>query len=126
MLRAVIIDDEVHAVGNLASLLEESGMVEIVGQFTNPFEALDKLDGLGADVVFLDIVMPGINGMTIANRLLNRSRPIGVVFVSAHAKYAVEAFEAGALDYLLKPVSEDRLQKTLWTIYEHLDLDEAE
>ena len=116
MIRAVIIDDEPCAIGNLSRLLNESGMVEIVGEFTNPHDAMIRLADLDADVVFLDIVMPGIDGMLFAKRLMNRDRRIRVVFVSAHSKYAVDAFETGETDYLLKPVSAHRLQKTLRSI----------
>lgn len=119
MLRVVVIDDEDSAVDNLALLLEESGMAEVVGRFTNPLEALYKLDGLNADAIFVDIVMPGMDGMTLAKRLRDLDRQIGIVFVSGHGKYAVEAFEAGAADYLLKPVTPERLQKTLKTLHEY-------
>lgn len=73
--------------------------------------------------------MPGLDGMTLANRLLSMNQRAGVVFVTGYEKYAVEAFEAGALDYLLKPVSAERLQNTLWIISDYLnaaDTDEAQ
>ena len=113
MIRVVVIDDDIASIGLLAELLEESGMAEVVGRFTNPFDALDKLDGLNADVVFLDNTLPKISGMAFAYRLLKLNRRIGIVFVSEHGKDAVDAFEAGAIDYLLKPVTADRLEKTL-------------
>jgi two-component system LytT family response regulator len=106
-MRAVIIDDEELARAKLARMLAFSG-VEIVG------EAGDALSGAGLvaevvpDVVFLDIDMPGGSGLELAGQLIEPGKP-HVVFVTAHAEHAVEAFELEAIDYLLKPVSRARL-----------------
>jgi len=113
MLRAVVIDDEVYAAENLVRMLEDTGMAEVVGWFVNPADALNQLDSLNADVIFTDVVMPGMDGMTLAHRVQRMDWPVRVVFVSGYDKYAVDAFEAGALDYLLKPVTQERLRKTL-------------
>ncbi len=119
MLRAVVIDDEIYAAENLVRMLEDTGMAEVEGWFVNPVDALDKLGSLNADVIFTDVVMPGMDGMTLANRVQQMDRPVRVVFVSGHDKYAVDAFEAGALDYLLKPVTQERLRKTLRNLKKH-------
>lgn len=113
MIRAMIVDDEMAAVGNLSDLLKESGIVKTVEEFTNPLEALEKVKDLSVDIVFLDIEMPGMNGMELANRILDLTSQAQVVFVTAYDGYAVEAFELNAVDYLLKPVTRERLRKTL-------------
>ncbi|MGO0061327.1 response regulator [Brevibacillus fluminis] len=113
MIRAIIVDDEIPAIGNIADLLLASGKVEIVKEFTNPLEALGMIEQLDVDVAFLDIEMPGIDGLELAHRFIDLNCQVDVVFITAYNEFAVEAFELQALDYLLKPVTRERLQKTL-------------
>jgi two-component system, LytTR family, response regulator len=113
MIRAMIVDDEIAAVGNLSDLLNESGIVEAVEEFTNPLEAVEKVKNLHIDIAFLDIEMPGMDGITLANRILDMTSQTEVVFVTAYNEYAVEAFELNAMDYLVKPITRERLNKTL-------------
>jgi two-component system LytT family response regulator len=113
MIRAIIVDDELAAIGNMADLLVAAGSVQIVGEFMNPLEALEALKDLQPDIAFLDIEMPGIHGMELANRMLDVSGRMKIVFVTAYSEYAIEAFELNATDYLLKPVSLHRLKLTL-------------
>jgi two-component SAPR family response regulator len=112
-IRAIIVDDELAAIGNLSDLLIKSGRVDIVGEYTNPLTALESLKSIQADIAFLDIEMPGINGMTLANRILDISGDIKIVFVTAYREYALKVFALYTTDYLLKPVSMDRLTITL-------------
>jgi two-component SAPR family response regulator len=113
MIRAIIVDDEMAAVGNLADLLAESGRVKIAGEFTNPLKALEKVKQTRFDVAFLDIEMPGIHGMALANQILDVVDDVDIVFVTAYSEYAVDAFALDALDYLVKPVLKGRLKLTL-------------
>ncbi|TBL81633.1 response regulator [Paenibacillus thalictri] len=113
MIRAIVVDDETAAVGKLSDLLEDSGSVGLVEGFTNPRDALDRMMESAFDLAFLDIEMPEINGMMMAERILGISRQTKIVFVTAYNEYAIEAFEVNALDYLLKPVTKERLRKTL-------------
>lgn len=92
------------------------------GEFTNPLEALERVDALKADAAFLDIEMPGMDGLELAGRLMDRQRRLEVVFVTAYNEYAVEAFELHALDYLLKPVMKERLQKTMRRLLDREDV----
>lgn len=112
-MKAILIDDEEYALDYLESLLIKSGQVEVLGKFTNPFEAIEKIKSAKPDVVFLDIEMPETNGIEVATKILLRNNGIHIVFVTAFNEYAVEAFEINALDYLLKPVRDVRLTKTL-------------
>jgi two-component system LytT family response regulator len=109
-LRAFLVDDEPLARTRLSRLLGATGRVEIVGQAGDATEALAALERVPADVVFLDIHMPGMSGLELARRL-----PAGpeVVFTTAYDQHALEAFETSAVDYLLKPVERARLARAL-------------
>lgn len=113
MIRAVIVDDEILALNRLEKLLNESGLATVSGKFSEPETALGFLDGNNADAVFIDIEMPDIDGIELANRIIDKKADIPVVFVTAYNQYAVEAFRLNAIDYLLKPVSPERLCLTL-------------
>jgi len=110
MLRAVLADDEPLARRRLARLLKEAG-IEVLAELPGSAEVLAWFNsGQDADVLFLDIQMPGLSGLEVLAEL---AAPPPVVFVTAHVQYAIQAFEAAAVDYLLKPVTEDRLGRTL-------------
>jgi two-component system LytT family response regulator/two-component system response regulator AlgR len=103
-------DDEPLARKRLGRLLREAGC-EVLAEFAQGQEVLECFArGQEADALFLDIQMPGLTGLEVLAELTD---PPPVVFVTAHIHYAIQAFEAAALDYLLKPVAEDRLAKTL-------------
>jgi two-component system, LytTR family, response regulator len=108
-MRAVIVDDEPLARVAMRQALVEHADVDIVGEYAGGADALAALPQLAADVVFLDIEMPGGDGLALAEQL---SGPL-VVFVTAHADHALRAFDADALGYLLKPLDQDRVDRTL-------------
>jgi len=109
-LRAFLVDDEPLALKRLARLLEASGRVAIVGRATDPAKALAQLAADAVDVVFLDIHMPRLSGLQVAERLPPN---VMVVFTTAYEQHAVAAFEVNAVDYLLKPIVRERLHATL-------------
>ena len=109
-LRAVLVDDEQLARDELGYLLGEVGGVEVIGQAGNGVEALTTIDRLKPDVVFLDVQMPGLTGFEVARRLLESGAPSHIIFVTAYDQHAIEAFEVNAVDYLLKPVEQGRLE----------------
>jgi two-component system LytT family response regulator/two-component system response regulator LytT len=111
MLRVVLIDDEQSCLNQLERGL--GGIVEIVGQFTDPLDALSQIKTLQADAVFLDIEMPGLDGFAVALEILNKAPGIGIVFVTAHRQFALKAFELDAVDYILKPFSVERLGEAI-------------
>ncbi len=106
-LRALLVDDERLARAELTTLLTEFPEIEIVGEAANAKEALDKIDKLLPDLLFLDIQMPGKTGFDLLAELDNT--PPHVIFVTAYDEYALKAFEVNALDYLQKPVDAKRL-----------------
>jgi two-component system, LytTR family, response regulator len=121
MIRTLLVDDEELARSTLRRALAtapEFDGFEIVGEAANGVEALEAIDEYRPDLVFLDIEMPGFGGFEVVQQLSNA--PV-IVFVTAWDEYAVRAFEANALDYLLKPVQPDRLQRALVRIRQRFD-----
>jgi two-component system response regulator AlgR len=112
MMRVLIVDDEPLARARLAALLGECDEVEIVGSVGDGETALASLGELHPDVLLLDINMPGLSGTALAQRLSGRTR-VQVIFCTAYEAHAIQAFELGAVDYLLKPVRLERLRAAL-------------
>jgi two-component system, LytTR family, response regulator AlgR len=116
VLHLFVVDDEAPARERLKALLEDiAGEVptRVVGEARNGLEALDAIPASNVHVVLLDIHMPGMAGLEVARHLARLGEPPAVVFVTAHERHAVEAFELNALDYLLKPVRAERLAMAL-------------
>lgn len=111
-LRAAIVDDEPLARARLSRLLGRQPDIEVVGSYADGALALEALSRQPADLVFLDIRMPEIDGFSLLDRLPPARRPL-VVFVTAYRAHALDAFDVQAVDYLLKPLSEQRLAKAL-------------
>src|SRR6476659_9532960 len=103
-LRAVLVDDEQLAREELGFLLEQVGGIEIIGEADNGPDAVETIDRLQPDLVFLDVQMPGLTGFEVARRLLDAGPVSQIIFVTAYDQHAIEAFEVNAVDYLLKPV----------------------
>ncbi len=109
-LRAYLVDDEPLALERLRRLLERTGRVEVTGSTTEPEKAVAALTVDPPDVCFLDIQMPGLNGFEVLARL--PSQPV-VIFTTAYDQYALKAFGVNSVDYLLKPVEPESLQRAL-------------
>ncbi len=112
MIRALIIDDEQHAREELEHLVNETGAFEILGCCTNAIDALRRIRTEKPELLFLDIEMPALNGFELLAMIEDELMP-HVVFVTAYNEHALKAFEEKTLDYLLKPVSPERLLKTV-------------
>src|SRR5258708_8264092 len=111
-IRAIVVDDEPLARSSLTVLLRRDPEIEIVSECGSGTEALEKIRTAKPDVVFLDVQMPECDGFDVLE-LLGGDLPAAVVFVTAHDQYALRAFEAGALDYLLKPFDHARFDRAL-------------
>ncbi len=109
-MRAFVVDDEQLAVQRLTRMLAATGRVEISGSATDPEQALAFLRARPVDVLFLDIQMPGMTGFELLERL---DRDPVVVFTTAYDRYALNAFEVNSVDYLLKPIERERLDRAL-------------
>lgn len=116
-MRILIVDDEAPAREQLKRALAAEADVIVVGEAANGVEALERIEDLTPDAVFLDIEMPGLTGLEVAEQL---GKPPLVVFVTAYDEYAVKAFETHAVDYLLKPLDTIRLAKALDRLREHM------
>jgi two-component system response regulator LytT len=113
-MSAIIADDEVLAREELRFLLEEIGDVEVVGTAANGLEAVDLIRKLDPALAFLDIQMPGLDGLSVVRRLKEQQIELPhIIFSTAWEQFAVEAFRLAATDYLLKPVDRERLEETL-------------
>ena len=112
-IRALIVDDEEPARGELRYLLAAHPEVDVVGEAATAGEALALADSVRYDVVFLDIELPGMTGLEVARLVLDRNERPAVVFVTAHDRYAVDAFAVEAFDYLVKPVEPERLARVV-------------
>jgi two-component system LytT family response regulator len=111
--RVILVDDETTARVHLTSRLKSHPKIEIVGEAEDVTSANDLVQTLKPDLIFLDIQMPKKNGFALLPKLENLTPQPAVVFVTAYDEYAIRAFEANALDYLTKPVSPERLAKTI-------------
>jgi two-component system, LytTR family, response regulator len=111
-IRTVIVDDEELARRGMELRLRVHGDIEIIGQCGNGREALATIAQHRPDLVFLDMQMPGLSGLQVAAQLPQDALPL-IVFVTAYDRYAMAAFETQALDYVLKPVDDDRLTQAL-------------
>ncbi|ENC9554395.1 two-component system response regulator BtsR [Aeromonas hydrophila] len=112
MLTALIVDDEPLAREELRLLLEQAGNIRLLGECAHAMEALPAIHRLKPDLLFLDIQMPRISGLELVSMLDPDLRP-HIVFITAYDEFALRAFEENALDYLLKPVTAERMNKAL-------------
>ena len=113
MLRAMIVDDAEPARSELRYLLEQTGRVDSIIEASSAREAVERMREGRPDVMFLDISMPKTSGMQLAEGMRKIKNPPQVVFVTAYSEYALDAFNVDAVDYLMKPVEEDRLNQAL-------------
>ena len=116
-LRVAVIDDERPALDELCEYLSACEGIQSLEAYLNPVEALEAVKLSQPDVVFLDIYMPQLTGLGFAKELLKFCPDTDTVFVTAYKKYAAEAFEANASDYLLKPINPLTLQKTVEKLF---------
>ena len=104
-MKAIVVDDEERALKLMSAMLSTMEGVELVKMFKNSYDALEylKIQGVGIDILFLDVEMPGMDGIAMAGELMKQPMPPKIVFVTGYEKYAYAAWEAEAVDYLLKP-----------------------
>jgi DNA-binding LytR/AlgR family response regulator len=118
MLRVVLVDDEKLSLDELSFILSKNNEIEIIGKHFDPLAALEFIKKSKPDIVFLDIEMPELDGFTLAEEICKMDFPVSIVFATVFDKYAIKAFEMNAIDYVLKPFSEQRLELTMDKITE--------
>jgi two-component system LytT family response regulator len=111
-IRTIIVDDELLAREWIRQQLSDDAEIELVGECRDGFGAVEAIERLRPDLVFLDVHMPGLDGFGVL-KALEHGPPPALVFITAFDRYALRAFEVGAVDYLLKPVSPERLRDAL-------------
>ncbi len=113
-ISAIIVDDEQLASDELSFLLKDFPDIEVIATGRNGIEAVKMIESMEPDIVFLDVQMPGLNGLNVIQTLREKQIPLPYfVLATAYDQYAIEAFRLEALDYLLKPVEKDRLELTV-------------
>ncbi len=120
-IQAIVVDDEYLGRQNIRALLSKAARWHVASDASNGEIAVEKIVNMRPDVAFLDIDMPGLNGMQVARELLKRNALPLIVFVTAYSQYAIQAFEINAVDYLLKPVRNDRFNATIQRIEHTID-----
>lgn len=113
IIKIMIVDDELPALKMAESVLKTFDSVLICGTFSDPDELLACLPTTDVDLLLVDMKMPGMHGLELAGRIQELKSETFIVFVTAYDDYAVEAFEAEALDYIMKPITSERMQKTI-------------
>lgn len=116
MIKAVVIDDELHCISVLKKLLSTNDDVEVIAEFSDPVEAAKELGSLSPDVVFLDIEMPKLNGFELLSIFPNPQ--FRVIFTTAYDEFAIQAFKVEAVDYLLKPIDKEDLNQAIDKVME--------
>ncbi len=112
-MRVILIDDEKLSLEQMEHILEAYEDIEIVGAYTDPLKALEEMQMAKPDVVMLDISMPKLDGFQVAWEITNISPDTMIVFVTAFDQYALKAFDVEAIDYVLKPISQKRMDKAV-------------
>ena len=111
-MTALIVDDEAFARSNMQQLLEAYPEIEVIGECEDGVSAIARIEELQPDLVFLDIQMPEVDGFAVIRSIKGKALPY-VIFATAYDEYAIQAFEVNALDYLLKPFSEERFAEAI-------------
>jgi two-component system LytT family response regulator len=118
-LKTLIVDDEKLALSRLKRLLEEEG-VEDIQECNNPIDAIKLVSKEKFDIAFLDISMPNMSGLELAQAILDINPKTFIVFQTAYSEHALEAFQSGGVDYLLKPISNESIKKSLEKIEKYM------
>ena len=112
-LSTLIVDDEPLAIDRMRMICAQLPMIEVAGTASDGAQALERIAELSPDLVLLDLTMPEVDGLAVARQLAEQTSPPAVIFVTAHDNHAVEAFDLDAVDYVLKPVEKDRLERAI-------------
>lgn len=114
MIKTLIVDDEMHSRAMMKILLENRDDVELIGESDSAFDAMNKIVNCNPDLVFLDIKMPGMTGFEMIDELLKIGvSNLDIIFLTAYNEYAIKAIKYSAFDYLLKPIDEVELEKSI-------------
>jgi two-component SAPR family response regulator len=116
VFRVIGVDDEKKALDRFERIMKEDARISVIGTFTRAADAIEFVRNNPADIAFLDIEMPGLSGLELAERLAEESPYIEIVFITAYDKYALKAFQAHAIGYLLKPLDIDEVREQIGSL----------
>lgn len=122
MIKCIIVEDEWYNLEEISRLIQNTGIIKVKKKYQNPLKALDEILDVCPQVAFIDIEMPEIDGITLAERLLEKNPEIIIVFITAFNQYAVQAFELNALDYIMKPINVERFNKMIQRLQREIKL----
>lgn len=122
MIRTIVVDDEWYSLTEICGLAEKTGVMSVKGRFQNGADALREAGRIHPQAAFIDIEMPEMDGLTLAEKLLENDPDIRIVFITGWNQYAVAAFELNALDYIMKPVNKMRFEKMVQRLQNQLSL----
>ncbi len=123
MIKAFIIEDEEYTLLEITEILQDTGSIRVCGAYQSPIEALEKYENQRPQVIFVDIEMPDMDGLTLAELLMNKNPLLKVVFITAYNHYAVQAFDINALDYILKPIDPERCEIMIKRLVKAIELE---
>lgn len=122
MIKAIVIDDEWYNLEEISERVEKTGFIDIVGKYQNPLKALEEMFLTCPHIAFIDIELPEMDGITLAEKLLESNPSIIIVFITSWNQYAVQAFDLNALDYILKPIKTERFNRMVEKIKNEINL----
>lgn len=111
MVNAIIVEDERYTLEYIQGIVRDTGFINVYGVYDNPVEVLEKANAKLVQIAFIDIEMPEMDGLSLAEKLLEQNPAMHIVFITAYSQYAVQAFDLNALDYLMKPINVQRFNK---------------
>lgn len=125
MIRAIVIDDEHYILEEICDLLDATNCIKVERRYQNPLEALEKFPDICPDVAFIDVSMPEIEGIALAKKFREIQPSVEIIFITAWRQYAVDAFDVNALDYLVKPIRQERFDLMINRIKERFSQEKS-
>lgn len=122
MIKAIVVDDEWYNLEEISGLVEKSGFMRVEKKYQNPLRALEEEADISPQVAFIDVGMPEMDGITLAEKLLEKNPSLIVAFITAWDHYAVQAFDLNAIDYVMKPIKLDRFKQMIEKIRHEIGL----
>ncbi|SHH25150.1 response regulator [Desulfosporosinus lacus] len=116
MIKAIVVDDEWYNLEEISGLVEKSGFMRVENKYQNPLKALEEVADISPQVAFIDVEMPEMDGITLAEKLLEKNPSMKVAFITAWDQYAVQAFDLNASDYVMKPIKLERFEQMIGKI----------
>lgn len=111
MIKVIVVDDEWYNLEEISDLINETGYMEVTRKYQNPIKALEEVDDILPEVAFIDISMPQLDGLALAEKLLEKKPQLVIAFITSWNQFAVQAFDLNAIDYIMKPIKLERFNK---------------